>query len=181
MHCGVSALYILPLNNLNRYYKEHILNPYKQDQLDIHDFGNNLSHKLHQYKQLVIRNPNHLSKLLRCKYHWSKSDPKILVLCGIQHIWTIIWTWKQMTLHLLQGKRSEFLNILIRIACLHTSFQFHNFSRVFLSSILLQHRLHWGKSNVLYRVLQNIAHPLDFPMHSAKTKICSQVWFLPQT
>ena len=155
------ASYSLPVNNRHCHCKEHILNPYKLDQLDIHDFEDNPKYIFHQYKQLVIRNPNHLSKLLRCKYHWSKSDPKILVLCGIQHIWTIIWTWKQMTLHLLQGKRSEFLNILFCIACLHTSFQFHNFSRVFLSSILLQHRLHWGKSNVLYRVLQTIAHPSD--------------------
>ena len=161
MHCGVSAWYILPLNNLNRHYKEHILNPYKLDQLDIHDFEDNPKYIFHQYKQLVIRNLNHLSKFLRCKYHWSISNPKRLVICGIQQVWKRIWTRKQMTLHLLQGKRSEFVNILICIACLHTSFQFHNFSRVFLSSILLQHRLHWGKSNVLYRVLQNIAHPLD--------------------
>ena len=81
-----------------------------------------------------------------------------------------------MTLHLLQGKRSEVLNILICIACLHTSFQFHNFSRVFLSSILLQHRLHWGKSNVLYRVLQTIAHPSD----SYEFLTCKKVFLCTQ-
>ena len=81
VHCAVSAVYILPLNNLNCHYKEHILNPYKLDQLDIHDFGDNLNHKVHQYKQLVIRNLNHLSKFLRCKYHWSISYPKRLVFC----------------------------------------------------------------------------------------------------
>ena len=79
--------YILPVNNLNRHCKKHILNPYKLDQLDIHDFEDNPNHKLHQYKQLVIRNPNHLSKFLRRKHHdWSISYPKRLAFCSIQQM-----------------------------------------------------------------------------------------------
>ena len=50
VHCTVSASYMLPVNNLNRHCKEHIFHPYKLDQLDIHDFGDNPNHKVHQYK-----------------------------------------------------------------------------------------------------------------------------------
>ena len=79
VHCAVSESYILPLNNLNCRYKAHILNPYKLDQLDIHDFADIPNHKVHQYKDLKIRNLNRLSKFLRSKYHRCISYPKRLV------------------------------------------------------------------------------------------------------